>query len=72
MLQAAWRDWNAVSNGARTNSATPGPSIPFRALVGFWKYRYSWGGDCCGCGDAGLVLAVVAVVVTCILGDLSV
>lgn len=68
MLDAAWRDWNAVTNGARVNSATPGPSIPFRALVGFWNYRYSSGG---GCG-AGLVLAVVVVVVACILGDLFV
>jgi len=68
MLHAAWRDWNVVSNGARINSATPGPSNPFRALVGFWNYRYSWGG---GCG-AGLVLAVVAVVVACTLGDLFV
>src|SRR6267154_1755838 len=42
MLHAAWRDWNAAS--ARSNSATPGPSIPFRALEGFWNYRYSWGG----------------------------
>jgi hypothetical protein len=67
MLHAAWRDWNAVSNGTRTSSATPGPSIPFRALVGFWNYSYSWGG---GCG-AGLGLAVVTVV-ACILGDLSV
>jgi hypothetical protein len=68
MLDAAWRDWNAASNGARTSSATPGPSIPFRALVGFWNYRYSWGGSC----GAGLVLAVVVVVVACILGDLFV
>ncbi len=59
MLHAAWRDWNAVNNGGRTNSATPGPPIPFTALVGIWNYHYRWGG---GCG-AGLVLAVVAVVV---------
>jgi hypothetical protein len=67
MLHAAWRDWNAVNNGPRTNSATPGPSIPFPALVGIWNYR--WGG---GCG-AGLVLAVVAMVVACCtLGDIFV
>jgi hypothetical protein len=58
--------WSVMAHGS--NSATPGPSNPFRALVGFWNYRYSWGG---GCG-AGLVLAVVAVVVACTLGDLFV
>jgi hypothetical protein len=42
------------------------PSIPFPALVGIWNYRYRCGGG--GCGDAGLVLAVVAVVVACTLG----
>jgi hypothetical protein len=42
------------------------PSIPFPALVGIWNYRYRWGGG--SCADAGLVLAVVAVVVACTLG----
>jgi hypothetical protein len=65
MLHAAWRDWNAVSNGPRTNSATPGASIPFPALVGIWNYR--WDGVC----GAGLVLVVFAVV-ACTLGDLFV
>jgi hypothetical protein len=65
MLHAAWRDWNAANNGQRTNSATPGASIPFPALVGIWNYR--WGGGC----EAGLVLAVVAVLVVCTLGDLQ-
>jgi hypothetical protein len=59
MLYAAWRDWNAASNGQWINSATPGSSIPFPALVGIWNYR--WGGSY----GAGLVLAIVAVVVAC-------
>ena len=59
MLYSAWRDWNAASNGGRTNSAPPGLSIPFPTLVCIWNHR--WGG---GCGT-GLVLAVVAVVVAC-------
>jgi hypothetical protein len=69
MLHAAWRDWNAASNGGRTNSATPGPSIPFPALASIWNYR--WGGSCGA--QAGPVLAVLAVVVACTtLGDLFV
>jgi hypothetical protein len=68
MLHAAWRDWNTANNGPRTNSATPGASIPFPALVGIWNYR--WDGVC----GAGVVLVVFAVVVTvaCTLGDLFV
>ena len=65
MLYAAWRDWSAVGNGARTNSATPGPSIPIPSLVSIWKYR--WGGF-----GARLVLAVIAVVMTYTLDDLFV
>jgi hypothetical protein len=60
MLHAAWRDWNAVNNGPRINSATSGPSIPFPALVGIRNY-HRWGGSY----GAGLVLAVGAVVVAC-------
>ena len=63
MLDAAWRDWHAVlsnvSSGRRTNSATPGPSIPF-PLVGIFRWIGGYG--------AGLVLAVVV----CIFGDLFV
>ena len=75
MLHAAWRDWKVASNGgrsnsngSRTNSATPGPSsILFPALVtvGIWSWNYHWGGG--GCGDTGLVLAVVAVVVASVV-----
>jgi hypothetical protein len=71
MLHAAWRDWNAVSHGQRINSATHGPSIPFpAALVGIFNFCYRWGGGS-SCG-AGLVLAILAVVVPCTLSDLFV
>ncbi len=73
MLHAAWRDWNAAGNGPWTSSAAPSgrPSILFPAsLVGIWNYRYRWGGG--DCGDAGLMLAVVAVVVACTVRDLFV
>ena len=59
MLHAAWSDWihwNAASNVTRTNSATPGPSIPSLALVSIWNDR--WGG-------AGLVLGALGVAVAC-------
>ena len=68
ILHAAWRDWNAVGNGPRTSSAAPSRPFP-AALVGIWNYRYRCGG---GYGDTGLVLAVVAVVISCIFGDLFV
>jgi hypothetical protein len=63
MLDAAWRDWNAVRNGPRVNSAIPGPCIPFLGLVVNWIHH--WGG-------AGPVLVVVVVVVACTLNDLLV
>jgi hypothetical protein len=59
MLHAAWRDWYAVNGpgSAGTNSAMP---IPLLGII--------WGGS--GGGAAGpVLLAVVAVVVACTLGD---
>ena len=68
ILHAAWRDWNAAGNGARTNSAGF-PSIPFPALVRIWSYIYCWAGGGYG---AGLVLAVFTTALACTLSDLFV
>lgn len=59
MLHAAWRNWNAVSDGQRINSATHGSSIPFPALVDLRNSRWA------GSYEAGLILAFVTVVVAC-------
>ena len=67
MLHAAWRDWNAVGSASRSHSPSATSfgrrSITFPADLGIWNSRC----------DAGLVLAVVGVAVTCtFLGDLLV
>jgi hypothetical protein len=58
MLYAAWRDWYAVNGpgSAQTSSA-----MPAQAIFG--------GGS--GCEAGPVLLAVIAMVVACTLGDFS-
>ena len=62
MLHAAWSDWNAANGHKSTSSAVmPRPAISFPTFI--WS----------SCGGAGpLLLAVIAVVMTCTLGDIFV